>query len=71
MDKGDDPTDFFLLAMAHWARGDKAQAGQFFQRGVDRASKSVADNSEWRMFWAEAAELMGKPAPPVANRGSR
>lgn len=70
MDKGSDPTDFFFLAMAHWARGDKAEAEQFFQRGVDGASKGVADNSEWRTFWAEAAELMGKPAPQTAVRGS-
>ncbi|HEV2381942.1 MAG TPA: tetratricopeptide repeat protein [Terriglobia bacterium] len=69
MDKGSEPTDFFFLAMAHWARGDKAEAEQFFQRAVDRASKGVAD-AERRMFWAEAAELMGKPAPQTAVRGS-
>ena len=63
MDKGNVPTDFFFLAMAHWNRGDKGEAEQFFQRGVERASKTAAADMELRMFWSEAAELLGKPGP--------
>ena len=64
MNKGSDPTDFLFLAMAHWARGDRAEAEQFFKRFVDGASKRAANDRELRMFWAEAAELLGKPGPP-------
>ncbi len=63
MNKGSDPTDFLFLAMAHWRRGDKGEAEQFYQRGVKGSSKGATDNWEWRMFWAEAAELLGKPGP--------
>jgi tetratricopeptide (TPR) repeat protein len=68
MNKGADPTDFSFLALAHWGRGNKAEADQFFQRGVDGAHKNLASQPEWRMFWAEAAKLLGKPAPPAAAR---
>jgi len=60
---GSEPTDFFFLAMAHWKRGDKGDAEIMFQRGVEKASKDAPDEWEWRMFWAEAAELLGKPGP--------
>ena len=70
LDKGSQPTDFFFLSMAHWKRGDKAEAARFFQQGVDMANSRASVDSELRMFWAEAAELMGKPAPPAAARAS-
>ncbi len=46
--------------MAHWKRGDKAEAARFFQQGVDLAS-SQSVGSELRMFRAEVDELLGKP----------
>jgi Tfp pilus assembly protein PilF len=67
LDAGNDPTDYFFLAMAHWRRGDKSDAEQFFQHGVDSASKDAPSQSEWRMFWGEAAEVLGK-AGPVPTR---
>jgi len=70
MNKGSDPTDFLFLAMAHWRRGDKGEAEQFYQRGVKGSSKGATDNWEWRMFWAEAAELLGKPGPKAATARS-
>lgn len=63
LDAGTDPTDFFFLAMAQWRRGDRSEAEQFFQRGVDAASKDSANQPEWRMFWGEAADLLGKAHP--------
>jgi serine/threonine protein kinase/Tfp pilus assembly protein PilF len=63
MDNGADPTDFFFLAMAHWKRGDKGEAEQFFQRGVEGASKDAPSQWEWRMLWGETAQLLGKPGP--------
>jgi non-specific serine/threonine protein kinase/serine/threonine-protein kinase len=58
-----DPTDFFFLAMAHGRRGDKSEAEQFFQRGVEAASKKEPIDPELKMFWGEAAGVLGKPKP--------
>jgi non-specific serine/threonine protein kinase/serine/threonine-protein kinase len=58
-----DPTDFFFLAMAHGRRGDKSEAEQFFQRGVEAASKKEPIDPELKMFWREAAGVLGKPKP--------
>jgi len=63
-DGNSDPTNFFFLAMAHWRRGDKDQARSFFERGARLASARLANNPEWRMFWAEAAGVLGQPGPP-------
>ena len=63
MCKGIDPTDFFFLAVAHRQRGDRDQAERAFHRGVEVARKNAPSLWEWRMIWAEAAELLGKPGP--------
>ena len=63
MSKGTDPTDFFFLAMAYWRRGDRKEAERSFHRAVEGAKKDAPGLWEWRMIWAEAAELMGKPRP--------
>ena len=68
--KGAEPTDFFLLSMAHWKRGDKTEAQSFFQQGVNLASKRGTNDRELTMFWAEAAELVGKQGPRAAARES-
>jgi serine/threonine protein kinase/tetratricopeptide (TPR) repeat protein len=65
LDKGSKPTDFFFLAMALWRRGDKSEAEQFFQRGVGVASKQETINPELKMFWSEAAGVLGKPGPAL------
>ena len=64
LDKGTQSTDFFLLAMAHWRRGDKSEAEQFFQRGVEAASKKEIIDTQSKIFWSEAAAVLGKPGPP-------
>ncbi len=61
MCEGTDPTDFFFLAVAHRQRGDRDQAERAFHRGVEVARKNAPSLWEWRMIWAEAAELLGKP----------
>ena len=63
MDNGTEPMDFFFLAMAHWRRRDIGEAERFFQKGVDVASKSAGGDMDLRMFWGEAAELLGKQGP--------
>lgn len=46
MDKGSDSADFYFLAMAHWRRGDKAEAERFFEQGVDGTRKGQEDQRE-------------------------
>ncbi|HEV2490262.1 MAG TPA: serine/threonine-protein kinase [Candidatus Acidoferrales bacterium] len=70
LNKGAEPTDFFLLSMSYRKRGDKAEAARFFQQGVDIASKRTSVDAELRMFWAEAAQLMGKPGPKARTAQS-
>ncbi len=65
LNKGSRALDFFFLAMAHWRRGDKSEAEQFFQRGVEIASKKEMLDPDLRTFWSEAAGLLGKPGPPA------
>jgi uncharacterized protein HemY len=67
LNKGAEPTDFFFLAMAHSRRGDKSEAEQFFQRGVEAANKKETISPELKMFWSEAAGVLGKPGPPGAT----
>jgi hypothetical protein len=50
--------------MAHWRRGDKSEAEQFFQRGVEAASKKEIIDTQSKIFWSEAAAVLGKPGPP-------
>jgi len=64
IDGNADPTNFFFLAMAHWRRGDKDDAQSFLERGTQVARTRLVNNPDWRMFWAEAAALLGKPGPP-------
>jgi hypothetical protein len=40
---------------------------QFFARGVEVARKKETIDPELRMFWAEAAGVLGKPGPPADN----
>ncbi len=61
--EGADARNLFFQAMAHRGGGDKAGAELRFARGVEAAKKDAATDPELRMFWAEAAETLGKPGP--------
>jgi eukaryotic-like serine/threonine-protein kinase len=61
-----DPTNFFFLAMAHWRRGDKEEGQRFLQKGADLARNRMVNHPEWRMFWVEAAAVLGETGPPRA-----
>jgi len=60
---GSDPTDFLYLARAYHGDKDEADAERNFERGVDLAGKSPADDWGLRMAWAEAAQALNKPGP--------
>jgi non-specific serine/threonine protein kinase/serine/threonine-protein kinase len=66
LNKGKDPTDFLFLAMAQWRLEHKPEAEEVFQRWSQAVGKQPSP--EKRLFWAEAAKLMGKPGPPPVGR---
>jgi tetratricopeptide (TPR) repeat protein/predicted Ser/Thr protein kinase len=61
--EGADARNLFFQAMARWGRKDKGEAELLFARGVEAAKKDAPTDPELRMFWAEAAELLGKHGP--------
>jgi serine/threonine protein kinase/Tfp pilus assembly protein PilF len=63
LQKEEDPNDFFFLAMAQHARGDNTDAEHSLARGIEVAGNRPAKDADLRMFWAEAAEALGKPGP--------
>ena len=63
--KGQEPTDFFLLAIVYQVRGAKPDAEQNFTRGVDVARKLRRQDPDTIEIWADAAKSLSKPAPAV------
>ena len=61
---GGDADDWFVLAMAHWQKGDKVEARNWFDKAVAWIKEKNPKNGELRQFWAETAELLGQPGPP-------
>ena len=64
LDQEHQPLDYIFLAMAHWQKGDKVEAGQFFQKGV-ALFKNHPQSREHKMLWAEAAKLLAMQGPPA------
>jgi serine/threonine protein kinase len=55
--------DFFFLAMAHWQLGDKPAARRWYDKGVQWMAENQPDDPQLFDFQAEAAALLGMPAP--------
>jgi tetratricopeptide (TPR) repeat protein len=67
---GGDSHNWFFLAMAHWQRGDKERARQWFDRAVAWMEKHMPAEEELRRFRAEAAALLGlRDSPPPKGKG--
>jgi tetratricopeptide (TPR) repeat protein/serine/threonine protein kinase len=64
MSKENDWCDFLFLAMAHWKKGDKAEARTWYDRAAKRIRDQRIDTEESRRFQAEAAALLGLPKEP-------
>jgi hypothetical protein len=64
---GGSPSDWFFLAMAHWHRGEKDRARQWYDKAVDRLEKTPSQNEEPRRFRAEAAALLGVTDRPKST----
>src|SRR5262249_29472502 len=59
LQKGGDPHDWFVLAMAHWQLGEKEKARNWFGQAVQWMDKNQPKNEELRRFRTEAAEVLG------------
>jgi serine/threonine protein kinase/Flp pilus assembly protein TadD len=58
---GGDSFDWFVLAMAHWQRGDQPAAREVFERAITWMDRHKPLDTELRAFRAEAAKLLGIP----------
>jgi hypothetical protein len=54
--------------MARWQLGDKDQARKWYQQADAWMRKNQPNNAELRRFRAEAAALLGLPAPEAAPK---
>jgi tetratricopeptide (TPR) repeat protein len=66
--QGPDAGNLFFQSMARWGRKDKGEAELLFARAVEAAKRDAPTDPALRMFWAEAAELLGKPGPVPTPR---
>jgi tetratricopeptide (TPR) repeat protein len=67
---GGDTSDRFFLAMAHWQKGDQAEARKWFDKAVAWTRERDPKNAELRGFWKEAAALLGQPGPAADGTNS-
>jgi hypothetical protein len=67
---GDNASDWYFLAMAHWQNGNKEEAGKWFDKAVEWTQEKAPQDVEVRWFWKEAAELLGKPGPDPTGHGA-
>jgi tetratricopeptide (TPR) repeat protein len=56
---GGDATDWFVLAMAHWKRGDKDQGRRWYDKGVRWMEENDPKSYELGRLRDEAAALRG------------
>jgi tetratricopeptide (TPR) repeat protein len=64
---GMSPNGFFL-AMAHWQLGHKDEARKWYDQSVQWMKDDSPDDQQIRRFRAEAATLLGLPAPAAPAR---
>jgi serine/threonine protein kinase len=57
---GDDGSDWFFLAMAHWRLGERDQARTWFDRAVQWMDKHKPQDEELRRFRTEAEALFAE-----------
>ncbi|MGO9468007.1 MAG: tetratricopeptide repeat protein [Isosphaeraceae bacterium] len=64
----------FMLAVAHWHKGNKREARSWFNNAVESMRQNPVENpeaeAEVRRLWTEAAELLGQPGPAGPGRAS-
>lgn len=64
LNRGGDGLDWFLVAMIEWRRGQKTDAGRWYDRAAQEFERRPSVNEPLRLLWVEAAELFGHEPPP-------
>ena len=67
---GGDANDRFFLAMAHWQKGDKDEAREWFDKAVAWTKEKASEGADWHWFWEEAAGLLGRTGPDTDATGA-
>jgi len=56
--RGDD-SDWFVLAMAHWRKGNKDEARKWYTQAINWMEQNKSEDRELRQFRAETESLLG------------
>jgi serine/threonine protein kinase len=65
---GGDALDWFVLAMAHWRRGDRVEARRWYDRAATWVALHEPGDRDRPRLHAEATALMGLCPPPATRR---
>jgi eukaryotic-like serine/threonine-protein kinase len=65
--KGMEASNWFILAMALWRKGEKDRSRSFFEQAVSWTTKHDPKDANLLAFWREAALLRGDPGPDSAS----
>jgi Flp pilus assembly protein TadD len=64
LDEGGDPSDWFVLAMAHWHKGEKESSQEWFKKAVTwLTAKGRIVQPLSHQLWTEAAAVLGESGP--------
>ncbi len=61
--RGGDAYDWLILALVDAKQGRKDQARALFDKSLEWIKKHDARDPDLRLFWSEAADLLGQPGP--------
>jgi eukaryotic-like serine/threonine-protein kinase len=64
---GVEVTNWFILAMVHWQRGEKDRSRSYFEQAVAWIKKNDYQSADMLTIWREAARLLGQPDPDVSR----
>ena len=65
--QGGNAYEWFVLALVHARQGDKAKAGEWFDKAVVWTKGKASDNADLRPIWTEAAKVLGRPGPDAGS----
>ena len=66
--QGGNAFEWFVLAMVHARQGEKAKAGEWFDKAVVWTKGKASDNADLRAIWTQAAKVLGRPEPEAKGR---
>jgi tetratricopeptide (TPR) repeat protein len=68
--RGGEPSVWFVLALASWRKGDKDRAGQRFDEGVEWLTTHPSTDKDVEQLRQEAANLLGRASQRVPSPAS-